>query len=433
MKMELLNLTLCIIEYAAIYTFLQILLKPRFKSIIPTVLIAILNSTLIYFASDTNIILRSILCILYLMIGNIILYKDKWYIKSAFSILLIYSLYIIDIISGNIFSVALDRQFLEVFNSDFTYRLIICSIIKIFNILIIVSIYHSFAKVNFELNSKIWLMFNIVMGVFLAVSVAFIDIYSKAEQNDITTVIYLIISAAFLAMSMIVVYFFTYICSSFQQKQRLYALQTYYHTIEEKLMVQTLNSEKLQKIRHDIKNHLITVKTLLASNDIQKANALLSEAIGQTDDISINIDKSTGNSIIDAAIAYKSAICKNKGITFEYDLNMLPPLRIDDIDISSIISNMLDNAIEASEHMNNPCVKIKIKMHRSYLSVTVINKYDTSVLVNNQGRLLSSKSNSSEHGYGIQIIKEIAAKYDGDSTWKLNNGIFQINVILKNT
>lgn len=202
--------------------------------------------------------------------------------------------------------------------------------------------------------------------------------------------------------------------------------------MEEKLTVQTQNSEKLQKVRHDIKNHLMNIKTLLINGDTPKATELLNEVMEQADDITISIDQTTGNSVLDAAISFKAVECKNRVIRFEYSLQTLPNLFIDSVDISSIITNLLDNAIDAASKTSAPWISLKVLMHGNYLSVIVQNTYINNVITSDKGDLKSTKDASNEHGYGTQIIYQIAQKYDGDFIWKSSKDIFQANVILKN-
>ena len=431
-QMDILDFVLCLIELGTIYLFFQYILSAKFIRLFPTLLIAGINAMLVYLCSEIDIVYKSLIFFGFLMVGNTILYRDKILIRTALSMLMLYIFYIIDIIFGNICSLVLDEQFLDVFYNNFIDRLVICLIIKLFNIIAIISIAKAFHKVDLNLSNRIWGMFNIAIGVFLIITVAFIHIYSQSSQDELSALVYSVISVSFFVMSLIVIYFFTYICSSFQQKQRLYMLQTNYNTMEEKLTVQTQNSEKLQKVRHDIKNHLMNIKTLLINGDTPKATELLNEVMEQADDITISIDQTTGNSVLDAAISFKAVECKNRVIRFEYSLQTLPNLFIDSVDISSIITNLLDNAIEAASKTSAPWISLKVLMHGNYLSVIVQNTYINNVITSDKGDLKSTKDASNEHGYGTQIIDQIAQKYDGDFIWKSSNGIFQANVILKN-
>lgn len=431
-KWSLLDLCLCLIEHFTIYIFFDKLFTRRFSSVLPTLSIAAVNAIVVCLIPNFNT-LKTIISVLCLFIGASFLYREHKYIKSMFSITLLYIFYIIDIVIGNIMSIAMNEEIMNVFYSDFSFRLIVCLIIKLINIITVMLLYKAFKKSGLNLNKHIWIMFNIVMLVFLSITTAYITVFPNQNTNRDLEIMCMVISLSFLAMSVIVIYFFTYICSSFQQSKNLYLLQTSYETMEERLSVQTQNTQKLQKIRHDIKNHLANVKNLIANKDIDYAQQLLNEIICQTENISIGISQTSGNSIIDAIIAYKAAVCYNKEINIEYFLEELPELFIDLIDISSVISNLLDNAIEAAEKTENPHIIIKILMCRQYLTIFVKNSYNENFRpVIENGNLITTKSDKSIHGYGMQIVNEIALKYDGNCQTQLDESYFITNVLLKN-
>ncbi len=431
MENQVLNFSLCLIECICIYVFMQKLFTKRFSSCIPPILVVLTNAAIVHLMPDFTAIKASI-CVTSVFVGSCILYSTQIYIKSSFSITLVYLLYITDVVIGNILSVTLDKQFFDIFYSDFKMRVIICIITKLINIVIMLLIYKTFKKAGLNLEKRIWILFNIVMFVFLLVTVMYMAIYPTTTQDSSSAILYMTVSISFLAMSVIVIYFFTSICTSFKQKEKLYILQASHDSIEEKLSVQKQNSDKLQKIRHDMRNHLINTKILLENNDIDNANSLLNDIIGQTDNININISQSTGNNIIDTIIAFKATVCENKNIPFEYMLDILPEIKIDYADISSVISNLIDNAIEATEKTDNPYILLKIITHGSYVDIFVKNTYDGIInTTEQQGALATTKSETFFHGYGTKIIKEIADKYDGNYSWKESDDFFMTNVLLK--
>lgn len=432
-KWSVLDLCLCLIEHFTFYIFFENLFIKRFSSKFLTFFIAVINSLIIYFIPAFSAI-KALICVFILFLGCSILYNEKLYIKSMFSVAMIYILYITDVVTGNIMSFVMNEEIMNVFYSDFSCRLIVCLIIKLINIVAVMLLYKAFKKSGLNLNKNIWIMFNIVMIVFFSITTAFMTVYPTQKINRELEIICIIISLSFLAMSVIVIYFFTYICSSFQQSKNLYLLQTSYEAIEERLSVQEQNTKKLQKIRHDIKNHLSNVRNLIEKNDIDNAHQLLNEIIGQTENISIGISQTSGSSIIDAIVAYKATVCCNKEINIEYFLEELPELSIDLIDISSVISNLLDNAVEAAEKTKNPHIIIKILMCRQYLTIFVKNSYcDNFQPSIESGYLITTKYDKSMHGYGMQIVNEIALKYDGDCQIQLDGSYFITNVILKNS
>lgn len=431
METQILDFSLCLIEHLSMYVFMQKLFVSRFSTCIPMIITCITNSLIIFVVPNFSPI-KATICVGCVLFGSCVLYTDKVYIKSSFAIILIYSLYIIDVVTGNFLSVALDKQFLDVFYSDFSARVIISLITKLINIIVMILIYKTFKKSGLNLEERVWILFNVVMFVFLLVTVMYMTIYPTTSQDSQSSLLYMLVSVSFLIMSVIVIYFFTSICTSFKQKEKLYLLQASYDSIEEKLSVQKQNSDKLQKIRHDIRNHLINAKLLIENNDIDNADLLLNDIIGQTDNITLSISQSTGNNIIDTIVAFKATVCENKDISFEYELDVLPELEIDYADISSVISNLIDNAIEAAEKTEKPYIMLKIYTHGSYLDIFVKNTYNGIIHADNEQYFLATtKKDVDSHGYGTRILKEIAEKYDGNYSWKEFDTFFIANVLLK--
>lgn len=430
-KLDCLNLSLCFIEYSMIYIFFERLFLKRLHSKILFGLILVINSLIVYYLPDFSAA-KAVICVFSIFLGSSVLYKEKIYIRSMFSITMIYILYIIDIVIGNIMSLALDQQVLEVFYGNFTCRLVSCLIIKLIDILAVIMLYKAFKRSGLDLSRRVWFLFNIVMIVFLSVTVAYMNIYPKYDGNQSIKLLFTAISISFLIMSIIVIYFFTYICSSFQQSKNLYLLQTSYAAINEKLSVQMENNQKLHKIRHDMKNHLLNIKSLIDRNQVNDAVRLLNQVIGQTKNISVGITQTTGNSVIDAIISYKATVCFNKDIAFKYTLEKLPRLSIDLIDISSVVSNLIDNAIEATEKTNDPYIQVNISIYNNYLVIFVKNFCNNTISFNkDENKLLTTKSDKSFHGYGLQIVNDIAVKYNGDCKWEFSEGFFVVNVLLK--
>lgn len=429
MSMEILNYSLCLIENIIVYLFLNSLLKKRYSNILISILVIIANSAIVYYLENLNFAIKLIIVLFIYLIGTTILFREKMYIKTAFSITLLYIFSIIDIIIGNTFSLVFSEQFFVVFYRSIINRAIICYIAKLINILIIYLIYRSFKKINTEIQHREWLLYNIIITMFLVTNTIFITIYSKIDNNKMITLLFLIISITFLFMSMIIIYFFTEICISFQNQKNLFVLESNYAILEQQLTLQNQTSQKLRKIRHDIKNHIANVKLLLENGNKNEAIILLGQLNNETENIKFELSQSTGNSIIDTVITYKSAICESKNIKLKYSLEPLPEININIIDISSVLSNLLDNAIEAAEKTDNPNVSIKIFVYKSYLTFVITNTFN-SYIDDNSGKLITVKKDCENHGYGTKIIKEITEKYEGEYYWEVNDNTFKSTVIV---
>ena len=148
------------------------------------------------------------------------------------------------------------------------------------------------------------------------------------------------------------------------------------------------------------------------------ASSLLSDIIGQTDNITLSISQSTGSNVIDTIVAFKAAVCENRNISFEYVLDVLPELKVDYADISSVISNLIDNAIEAAERSDDPNIMLKIYAHGSYIDIFVKNTYNGKINIDER-ELKNSRTVSVIISYFINdvidnSIKAIASYSDED-------------------
>ena len=430
MENELLNFILCLIEYSAITVFLHKLLIPRFSTFIPDVLAVLACSLIVNMMQDFSP-LKMFVCVATAFVSSAILFRAKPYVILAFSTVYMYMICIIDVVSGNILSLLLDKQFLEVFYSDFGWRIVICLTVKAIDILLLLLLYRVFRRTGLDLDKTTWILFDVVMLVFLVVTVMYMTIYPTTVQNTQSSLLYTAVSVSFLLMSIIVIHFFTSICTSYRQKEKMLLLQKSYDEVEERLLVQKQNADKLRKIRHDIRNHLINTRILIEKGEEKAAAALIDDVIGQTESINLGISRTTGDNIVDTVISYKAAICENKSIAFECELSLLPEMKIDYADISSVISNLMDNAIEAAEKSENPFIKLKLTEHGAYIDIFVKNTFRDAPSSENK-RLFTIKTDAENHGFGTQIIKDISEKYDGAYSWKTDSGFFLANVMLKN-
>ncbi len=99
------------------------------------------------------------------------------------------------------------------------------------------------------------------------------------------------------------------------------------------------------------------------------------------------------------------------------------------MDICNIIANTLDNAIEACEKAKEKKIELYIFKVKNYLSITIKNTIEKSVLKTNPD-LQSSKADLSIHGIGTKSVKAVAKKHDGVVEYHEEGNIFICNILL---
>lgn len=425
----------CLTENSIIFLFMHSLLEKRFRHIITVILVTVTNALILFHCSGLGVFFKTSVFAAITMIGSFILYKAKPHIKATFSIMIIFLFNIINIVLKSSFSLILDVNIVNVFSVSPTRRIIIlCLIIETVNALAVYEIYRSFSKTRLDIGRKAWILFCLVMTTFLLVTLTFAEMYHQNYGDDSFFALNFTVSTAFFITGLIIIYFFTHLCNSFNNERNLYVLQSSYDGIKEQLAVQSNNSEKLRKIRHDIRNHLLNAKRLLSRGQYEEAESLVNEMIGQTDSIKLLSEVATGNNIVDAALAVKSAICKSRNIRFDLKYDSLSQIKISEIDVSSLFSNILDNAISAAEKADDPYISLGVFIRGDYLNIVCENAFKGEIEKRDEGKitvLSTTKSNATEHGFGTRIIGEIAQKYDGICVYEYVCGVFKMNVMLK--
>lgn len=187
-------------------------------------------------------------------------------------------------------------------------------------------------------------------------------------------------------------------------------------------------NDDIRGFRHDFKNHLICLRSLLNSG-------LTSQAIEYLDDIehisSVTTDKyKTGNIIVDSLLDDKSDKAATVSATIEFS-GFVPTIGISNADICIILSNALDNAIEACERNGGGIINIKSDFRQGYFFLEISNPVPVDVKIQNTQRLTTSKRDKNIHGFGMLNIYKTAEKYNGNSKATAENGVFTLNVELQ--
>lgn len=276
-----------------------------------------------------------------------------------------------------------------------------------------------------------WRHYSFVTAVFLVITAVFGSLFCFGGQTAELAPLIAAVAVLALAMSIVVINFFAEICAAYAREKQLHHLRSDYCSVKEQLEVQFQTSQRLRKVRHDIKNHLISVSALIDGGEYAQARELLREISDTADSLQPSLSQSTGNSLIDAVITYKAAVSEIRKIPFSYTLELLPEIRIDLSDISSVISNLLDNALEAAEEAKEPYVEIRVFMYKEYLTIIVKNRFHY-VAEAHGGQIPTAKKDSENHGLGMAIVSELCEKNGGVFRFSTNGAWFTASAMMRN-
>ncbi|HFQ7766308.1 TPA: GHKL domain-containing protein [Clostridioides difficile] len=205
-------------------------------------------------------------------------------------------------------------------------------------------------------------------------------------------------------------------------KNKLDMQYAHYLSIQESHM-------RVKKLYHDINNHIYCIDNLRNnSKEIDEYVNNLKDEIK-----TFKYIYNTGNMILDIIINEKSEICLKKGIKFTCSINFSKVNFVKPIDVSSIFSNILDNAIEACDKIVdeniNKYIRIKGTITKSFFVLKCENS-KLNQLTFNKNILLTNKMDKFVHGIGIQSIKSSLQKYNGELLFENSIDKFILNIYI---
>lgn len=145
----------------------------------------------------------------------------------------------------------------------------------------------------------------------------------------------------------------------------------------------------------------------------------------------MRIDKYCENSMINTMLVLKRREAEAQNITVRIAAEAPQDMKIEDVDLCSIMGNLMDNAMEACAKVPaERWMDVKIGMRAGFLFVVVENCYD-GILLQKNNELLTTKEDTENHGYGTKILRQIASKYQGEVSFAAESTVFRARIMLK--
>ncbi len=185
----------------------------------------------------------------------------------------------------------------------------------------------------------------------------------------------------------------------------------------------------IRGLKHDMGNHVMILENLLAKGERKEAEAYLIRLKEQGN--TGGADIKSGNPVTDVILMEKKKEAEAKGILFICDFYYPQETQINAFDISVILHNALDNAIEGAAHCEKPYIKLCSHRRKNAYLIEVSNSLAGEVVINEESGLPeTTKGGSGEHGYGLVNIKQVAARYFGDIDIAQAGEEFKLTVLL---
>lgn len=188
-----------------------------------------------------------------------------------------------------------------------------------------------------------------------------------------------------------------------------------------------LMMEKNRIQTHDMKHHLLVLREYGQEKQWDSLMSYLNEL---SEDILAK--KKTGwtqTGILDTILEQKKEKAESEGIEFSIQADRIGALPFSDLEICTLFSNLLDNAIEACEKIegNRRWIEIQITRKSGMLYLTISNSIKDRP-AEQEGKLITNKQNHQLHGYGIKSVQKIVRKYEGDFSYQIRESEFIVTI-----
>ena len=224
-----------------------------------------------------------------------------------------------------------------------------------------------------------------------------------------------------------------------EEKNRSVILGQQLESMEEHLRETERVYAGVRAMKHDMKNQLAVVTELAGRSRPQAELTACLAQLNQTLS-ALDFPCRTGSAVVDTLVGIKFHEMKGRipGISFQAEELLIPSgLKISPMDLSLILGNGLDNAIEACDRAEKagrqPWIRVGTMMKGACFFLELANSFDGRLkLFNGQEFPETLKEDHGRHGIGLQSIKSTALKYHGGVDWKAEEGVFTLTVMLKN-
>ena len=275
--------------------------------------------------------------------------------------------------------------------------------------------------------AQTWYAFWVLPLVFIALNLFMIPKYADTLYTGRVLQGYFVISITLLFLMLFFNAIFLLMAISINRNVRLQQENQLLSMQQQRYESLKAAIEEARQARHDLRHQLCQLAALAEEGNLEKIKAYLSGAVSRIPSLEMHFCE---NRAADGVVGYYCALAKREQIPFSVQLDLPECLPVDEIDLCLVLSNLLENALEASLRTAPARRRIKLTayLHGNSLAlIQVENTYDG--VIREKGGVFQSSKRKGD-GVGLQSIRHIAEKSGGVSTVTYQDGLFCVKVML---
>lgn len=186
--------------------------------------------------------------------------------------------------------------------------------------------------------------------------------------------------------------------------------------------------EQTGRQRHDMRHHFLVIDSFIKTDNIRKLNEYIKEYRAS---LLPPVDTFCDNLALNSLIGYYNELSRSTGSAFNVSVSLPKEAILPDVDLCAIVSNLLENAVEACTRMNaqDRFIDLKISSTSKFLlTIIVENSYEGEIL--RSGNSFISSKEKGRKGIGISSVLNIIEKYNGISKFEYQDQIFKVSILM---
>lgn len=239
---------------------------------------------------------------------------------------------------------------------------------------------------------------------------------------------YIVISCTLLLLLLLSYAFLYFIARSLSRNDRLRQENQFLSMQQSQYERLCKAIEETRQARHDMRHHFSVLSALAERKEWEELKDYLGNAWESIPNVELNL---CDNQAVDGVAGHFCLRFKENQIPFSIDIDLPRKLPVSEIDMCLIMSNLLENALEASlrTEKTKRYIKFQAYLHSdNVVLITVENKFD-GIIKEKNGVFQSSKRKGD--GVGLQSVRSMAEKNGGYCSFTQSNGVFCANVMLR--
>ncbi len=428
---ELMEILFCGIDVVYLDQFIQFFLEEkRLKKVYYKIIaMGILTLAIHYvtgfkvFSSYTTLISMSLMCIY-----TVIMYhgqvQNKIIVGTVFEI----CLGLCTIIGLNLIAYMTEEELSKLLAFGTYRRMIVVSMIKImpFIILMFAKRTISLKKVETPKGYR-----ELILVIFITSFLTVILMFKLSVYNTDTVIYKLIVLLAiiFCVFNMVIYGLFRKVIMNVQETAKTDLILHNQEVMQGHIIELNESHKEIRKIKHDMLNHFGIIEYMIMNNQVEECIRYIKELRSRAENIPMYYN--TGNVIADAVISQKVYSTRDENIKYDLQVTFPGEMKIEEVDLGTLLVNLIDNAIEAVREVEIKERKIKINIHpyHNKLLINIMNSVISSPIQGNK-LIRRKKNNKQEHGYGLMNVKYVVNKYNGFMEYSCRENMFEMNILL---